>query len=206
MKILLIDDDKLVCASLKTILEQTGEMTIVAIGHSGEEAVKLYDEFLPDVLLMDIRMQGQTGLEAGEKIIRKHKEARILFLTTFSDDEYIKIALKIGARGYILKQQFSDILPAIKAVVAGQSVFGNEIITKIPNFMKNSQTMDLTNFDINQTELDIIKLIAKGNNNREIADTLYLKEGTVRNYLSIILEKLELRDRTQLAVFYLRGL
>lgn len=205
MRIVLIDDDKLVCASLKTILEQTGEVSVLAIGHCGEDAIALYREHLPDVLLMDIRMDGQTGLSAGEAILKKHPDARILFLTTFADDDYITTALKLGAKGYILKQQFSYILPALKSVCAGQSVFGEEIITKIPQLLQNTAVTDLSEFDINEREMDIIRLVAKGLNNKEIADKLYLSEGTVRNYLSIILEKLDLRDRTQLAIFYLKN-
>lgn len=204
MRILLIDDDKLVCASLKTILEQTGEVSIVAMGHCAEDAIALYSEHLPDVLLMDIRMDGQTGLSAGEAILKKHSDVRILFLTTFADDDYITTALKIGAKGYILKQQFSSILPALKSVCAGQSVFGEEIITKIPQLLQNTAIADLSEFDIHEREMDIIGLVAKGLSNKEIADQLYLSEGTVRNYLSIILEKLDLRDRTQLAIFYLK--
>ena len=89
MKIIVIDDDKLVALSLKTILENTGSIEITAMGHSGEEAIDLYEQYKPDVMLMDIRMQGMTGLEAGEKILAADKDARILYLTTFSDDEYI---------------------------------------------------------------------------------------------------------------------
>ncbi len=104
MKIVVIDDDRLVALSLKTILENTGKIEIAAIGGSGEEGISLYEEHHPDVLLMDIRMQGMSGLEAGEKILEKDQNARILYLTTFSDDEYIVKAFKIGAKGYILKQ------------------------------------------------------------------------------------------------------
>ncbi|MBR7008041.1 MAG: response regulator transcription factor, partial [Ruminococcus sp.] len=115
MKIVVIDDDNLVALSLKTILENTGRVEIAAIGSSGEEAIALYEQLKPDVMLMDIRMQGMTGLEAGEAILKKDKSARILYLTTFSDDEYIVKALNIGAKGYILKQDFNGIEPALQA-------------------------------------------------------------------------------------------
>lgn len=202
MNIIIIDDDKLVSLSLKTILESTGRIKVIAMGENGEEAIRLYDEHEPDVLLMDIRMDKMTGIEAGEIIIRKHKTAKILYLTTFDDDEYIVKALNMGAKGYILKQDFEGIAPALEAVMGGQSVFGDRIITKLPVLMNNKPEFDFSEHNINEKEQDIIKLVADGLSNKEIASELFLSEGTVRNYLSEILEKLNLRDRTQLAVFY----
>ena len=128
----------------------------------------------------------------------------MLFLTTFSDDEYIVESLKIGAKGYILKQDFDDIVPALEAVMSGANVFGSEVTSRIPELM-NSRTntgFDFEKYDISEREQEIIILVAEGLSNKEISSKLYLSEGTVRNYLSAILEKLGLRDRTQLAVFY----
>lgn len=206
MKICIIDDDRLVSLSLKTILEASGQVEIAGIGNSGEEAVELYETHRPDVLLMDIRMQTMTGLDAGACILKKYPDAKILLLTTFSDDEYIVKALRIGVKGYILKQNFEHILPALNAVHGGQTVFGDEITTKLPELMKATDPADFSRFGITEKERAIIEKVADGCNNREIAEELYLSEGTVRNYLSQILEKLELRDRTQLAVFYYKHL
>lgn len=208
MRIVVVDDDNIVAMSLKTIIEATGNITVEALGSSGSEAVELYEKHKPDVMLMDIRMDGMTGLEAGEIILRKDSEARILYLTTFSDDEYIVRALKIGAKGYILKQDFQGIAPALETVMSGQSVFGDSIIGRLPELMqKNSRSdFDYGRYDIGAKESDIIELVAEGLSNREIASELFLSEGTVRNYLSTILEKLGLRDRTQLAVFYYNNL
>jgi DNA-binding NarL/FixJ family response regulator len=125
-------------------------------------------------------------------------------LTTFADDEYIIKALKIGAKGYILKQNFESIVPSLKAVNLGQSVFGDEIITKIPVFIQQHPEAAFSRYDITEKELEIIRLVAEGLSNREIAGSLFLSEGTVRNYITIILEKLRLRYRTQLAIFYYR--
>lgn len=136
MRVLVIDDDKLVAMSLKTILEADDSINVVGLGSNGKEGIALYDTFKPDVLLMDIRMEVMTGLEAAEDILGRYKDARILFLTTFSDDDYIIQALNLGAKGYILKQDFEGIVPALKAVMLGQSVFGGEIIGKIPGLMK----------------------------------------------------------------------
>jgi len=202
MKVVVVDDDKLVCAALKTILEADQDISVVGIGHNGKEAISLYHSAKPDILLMDIRMENMTGLEAGEAILKADKNAKILFLTTFSDDEYIVKALKIGAKGYIIKQNFESIVPSLRAVYMGQSVFGDDIVSKLPSLMVNNRKADFSAFGITEKELDIITLVAEGLSNKEIAGKLYLSEGTVRNSLSNILEKLELRDRTQLAIFY----
>ena len=202
MKLVIVDDDNLVSLSLKTILESSGDISVLEIGKNGKEAVALYERHLPDVLLMDIRMDTMSGLEAAEIILRSYPDAKILFLTTFSDDEYIVRALHIGAKGYILKQDFESLIPALNAVLNGQSVFGSEIVTRIPDLISQTNSYDYEAQGITEKELAIIELIAEGLSNKEIAEKLFLGEGTVRNYLSTILEKLNLRDRTQLAVFY----
>ncbi|MBS3943433.1 MAG: response regulator transcription factor [Dethiobacter sp.] len=205
MKLLLVDDDPLVCRSLQTILEADPELQIAGICHDGNEAIALFYTLLPDILLMDIRMQKVSGLEAAESIIKAHPEAKILFLTTFSDTEYIIKALRIGAKGFILKQHFESIIPAIKAVSLGQRVFGDEIVTKIPALLANSVKKDFKEHHLTEKESEILRCLAEGLSNREIAETLYLSEGTVRNYISVMLEKLSLRDRTQLAIFYYKN-
>ena len=138
----------------------------------------------------------------GNILINPIHDAKILFLTTFSDDEYIVKALNIGAKGYILKQDFEGIAPALNAVLRGQSVFGGEIVNKIPAIIQTKEEFDYSKYDINEKEQGIIEQVAAGLSNKEIAGKLFLSEGTVRNYISIVLEKLNLRDRTQLAVFY----
>ena len=201
MKILIVDDDSIVALSLKTILEAKG-LQICALGNSGEQAISLYQQHKPDILLMDIRMENMTGLEAAEIILSEDKAAKILFLTTFSDDEYILKALNIGAKGYILKQDFESIEAALLAVERGQSVFGGEIVSKLPELMQQKSGFNYESEGISRKEWEITTLVAEGLSNKEIANRLYLSEGTVRNYISSVLEKLSLRDRTQLAVFY----
>ena len=203
MKVIIVDDDQLVALSLQTILESDENIRVAACGQDGEEAVALYGKHQPDVLLMDIQMKGMSGLAAAEMILKSYPDAKILFLTTFSDDEYIIKALDIGAKGYILKQDFAGIIPALFAVEQGQSVFGGEIVSKIPVLMQQKNTFDYSMYDIGEKEQEIIALVGLGKSNRESAGELFLSEGTVRNYISTILEKLSLRDRTQLAVFYL---
>ena len=204
MRVIVVDDDKLVAISLKTILEASEGIEVVAIGENGYEAVELYVEYKPDVLLMDIRMAGMSGLEAGERILEVYTDAKLLYLTTFVDDEYIVKALTLGAKGYILKQDFEGIVPALNAVYGGQNVYGSGIIEKLPKLLNRKTSIDYSMYDISKKEEEIMAEVAAGYSNKEIAGRLFLSEGTVRNYISTILEKLELRDRTQLAIFYLK--
>lgn len=202
MKIVIIDDDQLVCMSLKMILEADKNITVAGTGSDGTEALPLYREHEPDVLLMDIRMKNMDGTKALSVLLKEFPKAKVLFLTTFMDDEYIIQALELGAKGYIIKQDYENIIPALNAVCSGQNVFGNEIMKKIPELIIAGEKFDYSSCGISEKEYEIITLVAEGLNNKEIADRLCLSEGTVRNYLSSVLEKLELRDRTQLAVFY----
>jgi DNA-binding NarL/FixJ family response regulator len=205
MKIVIVDDDKLVGISLKTIIEAEPGIEVTGVGLNGKEAVSLYNEKKPDILLMDIRMDVMTGLEAGEAILKTYPDARILFLTTFADDEYIIRALKMGAKGYVLKQNFESIVPSLKAVYSGQTVFGEDVIAKIPSLIQVEGKTDLSGWGVSEKESAIIELIAEGLSNKEIAGRLYLSEGTVRNSISVILEKLQLKGRTQLAIFYYKS-
>lgn len=207
MNVLLVDDDKLVCSSLKIILSADPEITVVGTGNNGKEGIELYIKLKPDVLLMDIRMELMSGLDAGEKILSEYPDAKILYLTTFLDDDYIIRALHIGAKGYMLKQNYESIIPAIKAVYMGQNVYGNEIITKLPHLIsKVSEAKSLDSYGITEKEYEIITKIADGLSNKEISEVLYLSEGTIRNNISTILEKLSLRDRTQIAVFFYKNI
>ena len=178
IKTILVDDDFLVLQALETILSVQDHIEVVGTGSDGKDAIELYITHKPDLVLMDIRMEPTTGIEAAETILKDFPDAKILFLTTFQDDEYITKALSLGCKGYLLKQHIKGILPAIDAVMNGQIVYENELLY----------------------------LVAEGFNNKEIAEKMYLSEGTVRNYLSALLEKLELRDRTQLAVYYYKEL
>ena len=200
MNIIIVDDDSLVAGALKTILEINEDINVAATGSDGLEACELYRKYQPDILLMDIRMKNMSGLEAATVILQEFPQANILLLTTFSDDEYIIKALRLGARGYLLKQDYASILPALRAVFSGQTVFGTEIVSRIPELLQSSTAFDYSTYGINERELEIIERIANGYSNKEIASELFLSEGTVRNYLSSILDKL--RDRTQVAVFY----
>lgn len=200
MKVLLIDDDVLVLSSLKSIMEYN-QLDVVGQGQDGTEALPLYQATRPDIVLTDIRMKTMNGIEAAEKILGQFPEAKILLLTTFEDDEYISKALKIGCKGYILKQNISHIIPAIKAAYAGSMVFDEEIIYKLKTDNPKTDTGPILE-TLSEREGEILKAVAEGMNNKEIAGQLCLSEGTVRNYISDLLSKLNLRDRTQLAIYY----
>ncbi len=202
IRVLIVDDDPLVSESLKIILESEGDIEVSAALTSGMEAVEAVSSDRPDVIVMDIRMDGMTGLEAAEKMLSSDKDLKIIFLTTFLDDEYINKALKIGACGYIIKQDAAALANSVRAVMNGQRVFGGKIVDRLPDLLNRKEKFDYEEFGITDKERTLIEFVADGLSNKEIADKMYLSEGTVRNLMSSVLDKLELRDRTQLACFY----
>lgn len=198
MKILIVDDDPLVVNALETIVESSGH-EVVGTGLDGVEAIKLFKEFQPDVLMMDIRMGEMNGIEASKRILEVSPDANILLVTTFKDEEYINEALALGVKGYLLKDNYKGIVPALNAVASGNMVFDSKIVHAF-----NSVDHKLNpNFKVlSERELEILKLVAEGMSNKEISEVLFISEGTVRNYISTMLSKLNLRGRTQLVVQY----
>lgn len=205
IRVVVVDDDPLVTESLRTILDLSQEIHVLNTGNSAAEAVNLYLQEHPDVLLMDIRMGESTGIEAAKEIFKQAPDAVILLLTTFSDDEYIREALQIGVKGYLIKQDLASIVPAIKAVYNGQTVFGTEIAGKLASILTSQAPQTQPTIELSEREESILIAVANGKNNKEIAKELFLSEGTVRNNISQLLEKLEVRDRTQLAIFYYKN-
>lgn len=199
MRILIVDDDPLVVTALSTIVGNSN-YEVTATGTNGFDAVLLFKEHQPDLLMTDIRMREKSGLQASKEILQDFPEAKILLITTFKDDEYIHEALNIGCKGYLLKDNLTGIIPAIEAVLSGNMVFDSNIVKSMS---ATSSHKDLS--ELSARERDIIELVAEGQNNKEIAEHLYLSEGTVRNYISQMLTKLDLRDRTQLAVYYYKN-
>lgn len=212
IRTLIVDDDPFVRMSLQTILEAQDDVEVCALGGDGDEAAELFERERPDVLLMDIQMPGSGGLDAAERILAAHPSARIVFLTTFSDDEYIVRALRLGAKGYLIKQEVATIAPALRTVMAGQSVLGSEVLDRMDALMHRGAAAappapaaaSELNDDLTERERAIVELVAEGLDNKEIAAKLYLSEGTVRNHISAILQKLDLKNRTQLVVRYYR--
>ncbi len=199
MNVIIVDDDALVVSALTTIVESASH-TVVASGSSGREAVRLFETHQPDLLMTDIRMEDMTGLDASKMILDRYEDANILLITTFKDDEYIAEALRVGCKGYLLKDNFTGIIPAVQAIEAGNMVFDSNIVKSMSGTSRRKKLDELS-----ERERDILELVADGLNNKEISERLYLSEGTVRNYISQMLGKLELRDRTQLAVYYYKN-
>ncbi|MBC2888265.1 response regulator transcription factor [Gordonibacter massiliensis] len=221
MRVCIVDDDPFVTTSLATILAAEPDVAVAGEGHDGNEAAALFERERPDVLLMDIQMPGTDGLAAAERILAAHPDARIVFLTTFSDDEYIVRALRLGAKGYLIKQEVATIAPALRTVMSGQSVLGDEVLDRVdalvsglaasgaaalasaPGAERTGTTSPLDS--LSERERAIVEQVAEGLDNKEIAAALYISEGTVRNHISAILQKLALKNRTQLAITYYRA-
>lgn len=207
MKLVIVDDDPIVRESLGIILDAQADIEVVAFGSDGDDAVRLFEEHTPDVLLSDIRMSGRDGLSAAEELLRRDPEARVVFLTTFSDDEYIVRALKMGARGYLIKQDVASIAPALRAVMAGQNVLEGEVLERaafMADGVGGSRTDESALVSLTEREREVVRAVAEGLDNAEAADALCMSEGTLRNHISSVLAKLGLRNRTQIAVFYYR--
>lgn len=200
--VMIIDDDPIVVESLSLIIENGGYEVIVT-GYSAEEAIANYSIYKPDITLLDIRMQEKSGIDAASTILSEFPQAKILLVTTFEDSDFIQAALQLGCKGYILKQNIKSILPAIEAVLNNQTVLDNTIVNNVAQSVTQSNQVILS--ELTSRELDIYQAVAEGLNNKEIAEKYYLSEGTIRNYISQLLLKLELRDRTQLAISYYKG-
>lgn len=208
MRVIVVDDDAIVVRSLSTILGAEPDIEVAGTGTSGEEAVSLFSMCEPDVVLMDIQMPGVDGLSAAEKILAANPAARVVFLTTFSDDDYIVRALRLGARGYLIKQDVGTIAPALRSVMAGQSVLEGEVLARAAALSADCvrpQREEPEMRGLTEREREVVRAIADGMSNVEVAAALYMSEGTVRNHISSILAKLGLRNRTQIAVYYYRS-
>ena len=210
IKTLIVDDQKILTQGLKMILDLEKDIEVTAVASNGQEALALCQWQCPDVILMDIKMPIMNGVEATERISSLFPHTRIIILTTFHDKEFIFDALKNGARGYLLKESPPEkIVEAVRTVYQGGSILQPSIAAKvIDEFSRLSPTSTEKDERANlltEREIEILMLIGDGKNNKEIATTLYLSQGTVRNHITHILEKLGLRDRTQLAIFALRN-
>jgi DNA-binding NarL/FixJ family response regulator len=205
VKVLIADDDALIRDSLKMVLELDSDIDVTGTCSNGDEAFKICLNSHVDVILMDIRMPVCDGIVGTKKIKERFPDIKILILTTFKDDEYILQALKNGAHGYILKNTPSNsIKEQIKLVNNGTMLIHPEIASKLAGMLNIENNKNLSSYDLTGREIEIIQLISDGFSNQEISEKLFLGESTVKNYVSSILGKLNLRDRTQIAVFYLK--
>ena len=209
IKILIADDQELMRESLKIILDMNNDIKVVGVAEDGRKVLEQLEKNLPDIILMDIRMPELDGVLCTKIVKEKFPDVKIIILTTFDDDEYVFYALKYGASGYLLKGcSVQELTSAIHTVMNGGSILNQGVITKVVKlFSQLAQTniamrVDAKNVEeLNRTERNIVSLVGRGLSNKEIAEALYLSEGTIRNALSSALSKLNLRDRTQLAIW-----
>ena len=210
IRIGIIDDQEIFRQGMKTILSSQEDMEVVGEGATGLEAYRLCEERALDLLLMDIRMPVMDGVEATRRIKRDFPHLRVIILTTFDEDEYIFQALKFGASGYLLKDAPpAKIIEAIREVRGGgalmQPNIAARVVEKFRSMEKDTGETDPRIKSLTARERDIVQLLGEGKNNREIAGELFITEGTVKNHISSILFKLDLRDRTQLAIFAVKN-
>ncbi|WP_295754909.1 response regulator transcription factor [uncultured Holdemanella sp.] len=212
VKIMIADDQQLIRESLKIILDSDPDFEVVKVVGSGQEVLESLKTESIDIILMDVRMPNMSGVDCTRIVKKEYPNIKVIILTTFDDDEYIYDALKYGASGYLLKGcSLEELSTAIHNVLSGGACFNPNVAGKVAQFfsqMANSHTEvsfdgEEKEYDFSDTEQKIIAQIGHGYSNKEIAQKLGFSEGTIRNYLSVILDKLELRDRTQLAIWYL---
>ncbi|MCX7746244.1 MAG: response regulator transcription factor [Clostridia bacterium] len=200
IRILLVDDQKEFTNTLKLILEQDSEFKIEGCARNGIEALELCRKYLPDIVLMDLGMPLCDGVEATKLIKKEFKWIKILVLTTFANDFNIKNAISSGADGYILKEMDAKkLIVAVKGVAYDLGVMNKSVYNSI--LPTENIKLDIEELGLGRKEIDIIQMVVNGKNNKDIATALYFSEGTVKNTITLILKKLNLKDRTQLAIF-----
>lgn len=209
IRVLIAEDQELIRQSIEIMLTNKPDIAIVGTAENGTETIRLARKLIPDVILMDIRMPGIDGVECTEIIKESMPKVKIIVLTTFDDDEYVFNALKNGASGYLLKGiSIAELVQAIRTVAEGGALINPNIASKVFKIFSQMANADFrlkvednALKELGKNEQKIIRLIGIGLSNKEIADKLKLSEGTVRNYISGILSKINLRDRTQIAIF-----
>lgn len=204
IRLIIADDEMLIRTGLKIMLEASGNVEVLALAENGRAAFEACTIHRPDVVLMDIRMPESNGIEGTKLIKEAFPEVKVLIVTTFQDTEYIVEAVQNGASGYLLKDSSPDaILDGIKVALSGKVVMDTVISEALltNTSVEKEESFDAKKWGLTTREVELIAQVAKGLSNKEIAQTLFLSEGTVKNNISTILSKLELRDRTQLVIF-----
>ena len=207
IKVLICDDQEIVCEGLQRILETDEEISVVGISHNGIEALEQIEKTKPHLVLMALKMPEMNGIIATRKIHEKHPDISVLILTTFDDDEWLFDAIRSGASGYLLKDRpRSELINAIKGTVSGGAYVDPAVAGKLLNNVAQGIPQHSLSIDISLSdrELEVLRLLAMGLSNANIAKRLFLSEGTIRNYTSAIFAKLNVSDRTQAAVAALR--
>ncbi|MCQ6560216.1 response regulator [Paenibacillus mendelii] len=206
IRILLAEDQAMVRHGLKMMIETDDELRVTGEAGNGREAVEQNERNRFDLVILDIQMPVMNGLEAGRMIRKRWPDRKVLMLTTFNDDEYALEALKIGASGYMLKDAEPDaLIRSIRSCMSGGLSLQDHVAAKvIPRLLHRSEEEKTVDSAITPREMDILRLVGEGRSNREISEELGLSVGTVKNHMSQLMEKLELRDRTQVAIYAIR--
>ncbi|OQY29030.1 MAG: DNA-binding response regulator [Anaerolineaceae bacterium 4572_5.1] len=206
IKLLLVDDQKLMLDGLQTLLELEPDFEVVGAVENGQAALDVYHDLTPDVVLMDVRMPVLDGVEATRRLLALDSQTKVIILTTFDDDEYIFEGLRAGALGYLLKDVSGrELAEAIRVVAKGGALIEPSVARKVVAEFSRLETLTTLRethlrHDLTERELEILRLLARGLTNKEIASKIYLAEGTVKNYITSILQKTGARDRTQAAL------
>ncbi len=204
LRILLVDDHEVVRVGLKTLIERHAGFEVVAEAASQHEAVEKALQYLPDVVVMDIRLAGGSGIEACEEIMTELPDTKVVMLTSYAEDEMLFSAIRAGAVGYVLKQVGgNEVIRAIESASRGEATLDPSLTQRVFDEMRRSIKQEEASAfnDLTAQEMHVLALIAEGKTNREIAEALYLSEGTVRNYVSGILSKLEVANRAEAAAY-----
>lgn len=188
IKIVIAEDQGMLLGALKSLINMEDDMEVVGVGHNGAEALKLVDKYQPDIVIMDIEMPEKTGLDAAEEL--KENECKVIILTTFARPGYFERARKAGVRGYLLKDSpIEELVSAIRVIMDGRRIYAPELIDIVYE--------EETENPLTDRESEVLGLVAKGRTTKEIASELYLSPGTVRNYISTILDKLDVSNRIE---------
>lgn len=202
IRILIVDDHEIVREGLQILLAEESEFEVVGAVGDGIAALKIAEQLKPDVILMDLVMPGLDGIEATQHILKNNPAARVLILTTFADDQRVRDAIRAGAIGYLLKDVLkADLLRALRDTAAGRASLHPEAQQHLMRQMVENEAPPLPHASLTKREADILRLIADGRSNKEIALALHLTEGTVKGYVSTIFDKLGVADRTQAALY-----
>ena len=207
IRLLLVDDQELVCQGLKAMLTLESDLEVVGVANNGQIAIEQVEMLQPDVVLMDIRMPVMDGREATRIICQRFPDTKVLVVSTFDEDDYIAQAIKAGAKGYLLKDMpVEELAQAIRLVDRGYSQMGPGLMEKMVDGILDSSTVNTEPVEPELTqltprELDVLNLIGIGSTNREIARQLYITEGTVKTHITHIFNRLNLRNRSQLAIY-----
>jgi DNA-binding NarL/FixJ family response regulator len=208
IRVLICDDQEVVTEGLRVILGASPQIEVVGVAHDGAEAVEFVTQYRPDVVLMDLKMPGVNGIQATRQIADRYPDVRVLVLTTYDADEWVFDAIRSGARGYLLKDTpRQELIAAIRGTAEGKTHVDPAVAGKLFAHVAQGQPLvgDTSLIqELSEREVEVLRLLARGLSNADIAARLYLSEGTVRNYVSAILSKLDVADRTQAAVLALR--